>query len=143
MVSVSKIDEFSSTWSVAALSKAGDPAALAGGSEVVDILRLCQLVLRVLVEVLLPQLDQEALVVVSAEVSEVALIVEAEVSEAASEAVIEVVEEVSAIKGGVVSVVDEVGTEVALTVMVHPLPMLLLGLGATEEATVALPLTEV
>lgn len=136
MVYVSKIDEFLSMWNVAALSKAGGPVVLVEDSVAVDIARLCRLVLRVLVEGLLPQPDREALVADSAVDFEAALIAEVGVLEAASEAVIEAGEEVLATKGVAALVVEEVGMEVAPMVMVHPLPTLLLALEATEEVMV-------
>ena len=136
----SKTDAFSSTLSVAVLSKDGDLVALEEGWEAVDIPKLCRLDLQELVEVLLLRPDLEASVVVSVEGLAVLLAVAAfeEVSEGVTGAALVVEEVVSDTKAVVFSVVEEVGMAVdrpMATVMAKQHPQMhLLALAETVEA---------
>ena len=140
MVSASKIDVSLSTLSVAVQSKDGDLVVLEGGSEAVDIPKLCQLDLQELAEASLLQPDLEASVVVSVEDLAALLAVAAfgEVSEVETVVALVVEEEGSDTKAGAVLVVEEVGMLVdhpMATVMARQHPrMHLLDLVETVEA---------
>ena len=141
MVSASKIDAFLLMLSVVVQSKDGDPVALEGDSEAVDIPKLCRLDPQELAEASQPQPDLEALAVVSAEDLVVLLVaaVFEEVSEVVTVAVSLAEEVASDTKVEAALVVAEVGTAVdrpMATVMAkqHPRMHLL----ALAEIVVAL-----
>lgn len=111
MASVSKIDVFLSTLSVAVQSKDGGLVALEGDLEAVAIPKLCRLDPQESAEVLLLRPDPEASVVVSEEVSAVLLVAAAfeEVSEVVIGAALVAEEVVSDTKAEAVLRVEEVG----------------------------------